>query len=187
MPVSKGWNLLGSISDPIWASSIRSEPPGIITSNFFGYSGTYTHVDVILPGSAYWVNVSEDALLTFSSDTSLNPGRIRIVPTLETPPPLPLEAHGDPIAMPSTFVLEQNHPNPFNPLTFIEYRLPADVQVTLKVYDVLGREMATIVDGLEHAGTYAVQWDASRVPSGIYFYRLRTGNFSTTRKLIVLD
>ncbi len=85
-----------------------------------------------------------------------------------------------------TFDLQQNYPNPFNPSTLIRYETPASGQVTLKVYDVLGREVASLVDGKMSAGDHQVVWDASKFPSGVYFYRLETsGNVQIKRMLLL--
>lgn len=75
--------------------------------------------------------------------------------------------------LPKEFALYQNYPNPFNPSTAISYHLSAVSVITLKVYDILGREVATLVDGVRNAGSYTVQWNASSMPSGMYVYRLR--------------
>lgn len=92
------------------------------------------------------------------------------------------------ITIPTGFVLYQNYPNPFNPTTTIRYQIPAAGQVTLKVYDILGREIATLVNEYQKAGFYDYQFsiDNYQLPSGVYFYRLNSGNFSETKKLIVL-
>jgi flagellar hook assembly protein FlgD len=82
--------------------------------------------------------------------------------------------------------LEQNYPNPFNPVTTISYRLHSKAFVTLKVYDALGREVATLVSEVVPAGDHSVQWQADGLPSGVYFYRLQSKNTSETRKLILL-
>lgn len=82
--------------------------------------------------------------------------------------------------------LSQNYPNPFNPTTVINYQLPVSGKVTLKVYDLLGRELATLVNDRENAGSYSVKFDGSRLASGIYFYRLQAGSFSQTKKLMLV-
>jgi len=86
----------------------------------------------------------------------------------------------------SKFSLCQNYPNPFNPATTISFTLPSRSFVSLKVSDGLGREVATIVSGEMSAGSYSKQWDASGLPSGVYFYRLQAGSFTETKKLILL-
>lgn len=82
--------------------------------------------------------------------------------------------------------LFQNYPNPFNPSTEIGYGVPGTEYVTLKVYDLLGREVATLVNERKAPGSYSVSFDASGLASGVYFYRLEAGNFMQTKKLIVL-
>ncbi|HEY9167511.1 MAG TPA: T9SS type A sorting domain-containing protein [Candidatus Kryptonia bacterium] len=88
--------------------------------------------------------------------------------------------------LPNTMALSQNYPNPFNPTTVIAYQLPAAGRVSLIIYDVLGREVARLVDGQKAAGSYEVKFDGSKLPSGLYFYRLSTGSYSRTMKMVVL-
>jgi len=86
------------------------------------------------------------------------------------------------------FVLEQNHPNPFNPSTSIKYELFSETHVTLKVYDLIGREIATLVNEVEGKGEHSVVFDASKfsnLTSGIYFYKLTTENYSDVKKMIL--
>ena len=90
------------------------------------------------------------------------------------------------IGSPHTFVLQQNYPNPFNPSTNVEFSLPSSSQVRLTVYNMLGQEVATLVNGQMEAGTHTVRFDASRLSSGIYLYRLNAGSFVKTMKMILL-
>ncbi len=93
--------------------------------------------------------------------------------------------------IPVKFALMQNYPNPFNPTTTIHYELPTSSKVTLKIYDVLGQEVKTLVDGVEAGGYRSVTWDGTsdsgtRVASGVFFYRLEAGIFTDTKRLLLL-
>ncbi|MBN1998479.1 T9SS type A sorting domain-containing protein [candidate division KSB1 bacterium] len=90
------------------------------------------------------------------------------------------------VAKPEKLMLEQNYPNPFNPVTAISYALDRDTDVTLKVYDLNGREVATLVKATQNAGYYSINWEAGRLSSGTYFYRLNTNETVMTRKMILL-
>lgn len=85
-----------------------------------------------------------------------------------------------------TFALEQNYPNPFNPQTTISYRLPKAARVSLKVYDLQGKLVANLVDAQQLAGSFKVQWDAGALPSGVYFYKIEAGEFSQTRRMLLI-
>jgi len=87
---------------------------------------------------------------------------------------------------PSTFELLQNYPNPFNPNTTIEYSLPHGGHIALRIYNVLGEAVATLVDGEQTAGTFKATWIASGFASGVYFYRLTAGAFVETRKMLMI-
>jgi len=87
---------------------------------------------------------------------------------------------------PSEFVLRQNYPNPFNPTTTISFSLPNRVYVSLKIYDSIGREIKALISEELSAGNHTHIWNASDMPSGVYFYRLQTGTFSETKKLILI-
>ncbi len=89
--------------------------------------------------------------------------------------------------LPVSYNLKQNYPNPFNPSTKISYQLPESGNVTLKVYDILGREVTELVNGFQKAGYYTETFDASNLASGIYFYKLQAGNFVSTKKMILLQ
>lgn len=88
--------------------------------------------------------------------------------------------------VPGVFALEQNYPNPFNPSTTIKYQIPQNGLVTLKVYNVIGQEVATLVNQVQNASAYETSFDASKLSSGIYFYTLRAGNFVETKKMMLM-
>jgi photosystem II stability/assembly factor-like uncharacterized protein len=88
--------------------------------------------------------------------------------------------------IPKSFELGQNYPNPFNPATVITYGLPRNSFVKLSIYDDLGREVKVLVNSQENAGSYSVNFDANNLPSGVYFYRIEAGNYSDTKKLILI-
>lgn len=89
-------------------------------------------------------------------------------------------------ALPLTYSLSQNYPNPFNPTTQIKYSVPADGFISLKVYNLLGEEVATLFEGMQTAGNYLLTFDASGVAGGVYLYQLKSSNFVETKKLILL-
>ena len=88
--------------------------------------------------------------------------------------------------VPKEFSLSQNYPNPFNPSTIINYQLPKSNRVTLRLYDAIGREVATLVDEYKQAGSYDVQFNASKLSSGVYFYRIQSGNYVDLKKMVLM-
>lgn len=86
----------------------------------------------------------------------------------------------------SDFTLFQNYPNPFNPSTVISFQLPVNGMVSLKVYNVIGQQVAELVNEVRQAGVHTVEFDASNLPSGVYIYRLNTGNYTSTRKMMLM-
>ena len=95
--------------------------------------------------------------------------------------------------IPDKFLLLQNYPNPFNPATKIKYSIPAvesvhaaALHIVLKVYDLLGREIITLVNEKKPAGNYEVNFNAANLSSGVYFYRIEAGSFAATKKLLLL-
>ena len=87
---------------------------------------------------------------------------------------------------PEAFELYQNYPNPFNPSTSISYKIPSTGYVTLKVYDAIGNEVAKIVDEIKSAGKHTVTFNASNLSSGIYYYKLQSGNYTETKKMLLI-
>jgi hypothetical protein len=88
--------------------------------------------------------------------------------------------------LPTSYMLEQNFPNPFNPSTIIKYSVPKEGHVSLTVYDITGKEITQLVDSERQAGNYEVIWSAEKMSSGIYFYRIQAGGFVQTNKMILL-
>jgi DNA-binding beta-propeller fold protein YncE len=192
--VVPGWNMIGPISAPIPAANISSIPEGIVTSQFFGYNGIFQQSDTLKPGNGYWVKVGQSGRLMFSASTIVSEaGRIRIIPVEELPPFPPNQAASNPSSVPQNYALEQAYPNPFNPTTSINYQLPYESRVSLKIYDMLGQLIATLTDGVRNAGYESVQWTPNNLASGIYFYRLEAASvanpgttFSQVRKMLLM-
>jgi hypothetical protein len=88
--------------------------------------------------------------------------------------------------IPAVYSLDQNYPNPFNPTTTIKYSLPTTGKVMLTVFNVLGQEVMTLVNGVQNAGTYSASFDASRLASGMYLYRIEAGSFSAVKKMMLV-
>ena len=150
------------------------------TSQFGGLKGQPVGVEHITPGHRsvvvsfplYYMQPDEArALVHYVLDTRFNEVT---------------EAEDFGGSAPAAFALEQNYPNPFNPSTSIRFRVPEEGWVTLAVYDLLGREIATVVDGQKAPGSYAVEFDASGLASGLYVYRLTAGSFTQTRKMMLV-
>jgi len=99
-------------------------------------------------------------------------------------PPVSVKDVGD--GIPERFLIAQNYPNPFNPSTKIKYQIPELSFVTLKVFDFLGNEIATLVNEEKPVGSYEVNFSATALPSGVYFYRLQAGSFIETKKMVLM-
>jgi photosystem II stability/assembly factor-like uncharacterized protein len=304
--VQSGWNIIGSVANPLSSQSITSMPADIISSRYFGYSTSYFSADTIMPGKGYWVKASEpgtlilrqnnsallkkqpcsneilsamnqitisDAVnnsqtLYFAYKSSIDPENFMFPPlppeegfdvrftggsqifnfsnrkkTAEAKidlqayiPPVKIEWNildnqqnyfslfdeqgGDIIAslnsksggvtidnivsnnlylniesdgkqIPVEYSLMQNIPNPFNPSTIINYQLPSDNYVTIEVYNILGEEIATLVNEFQVAGLKSVTWNAPSLPSGVYYYKIAANAsngsaFIDVKKMILL-
>jgi len=107
-------------------------------------------------------------------------------PEEDSEPPDPTKIGVNPVPIKRfTWGLVQNYPNPFNPLTLIRYELERESAVTIKVFNVMGQEVETLVDATRPAGKYEVQWDGSKFASGIYTYRISAGNFTEVKRMIL--
>ena len=188
IPIQKGWNMIGSLSNPISVNTIGSDPPGIVTSNFYGYNSNYFVAVTLEPAQGYWVKANQSGKLILSSSAEAHsPNVIRVVATSELPPEAPENGRSIPEPRtPDRFALEQNYPNPFNPSTEIRFRVPLSGFVSLKVCDVLGREVATLVSEELQPGHYEKIFNANGLSSGVYFYQLKARSFTEAKKLILL-
>jgi hypothetical protein len=140
----------------------------ITPNNYIGhYIGISAHNDVVRP---IWTRIDNDL-------PSLWTALVDSVTAVEN--------NSDQVAL-YDYVLEQNYPNPFNPNTTIRYQVSDFSPVTLKVYDVLGNEIATLVNEEKMAGNYEVEFNAIQLPSGIYFYKLIAGSFVESKKMLLL-
>ncbi len=138
----------------------------------------------VAPGNEFWI--TKDIVPTNHIDLSFFGIDPFSIPGLETGDVVvPVEGDNKPV-IPIEIVLEQNYPNPFNPSTSISYKINNAQYVSLKIYDVIGNEVATLVDEYEPVGVYNVEWNASNYPSGVYFYQLKTEGFVETKKMILM-
>ena len=151
------------------AISIPSISPGLSVGASSWIAVTY--VDSIFPG---YFNLKAEMMVdgwAYWTDSI----RINVITGIE-----------EESTLPTAFRLEQNYPNPFNPHTKISWQLPVSSQVSLKVYDVLGNKVAKLVDEEMEAGYHSIDFNASDLPSSVYFYRIQAGNFIDTKKMILL-
>jgi hypothetical protein len=297
--VVSGWNMVGTISNPVDTNTIVSIPLGLRASNWYGYGVTgYIPVTQLIPGQGYWVRTNgvgqfelanplfespsngqlsrvnpADVLNTLTVTDSKNRSQTlffgadankSIRPWMYDMPPLPpagafdarietseggsmVQTHHEESAeftvaiqsdaypvtvswnvkdasyemtagagsmqtmrgegmmkisnsevnrlflkltgngqLPKEYALQQNYPNPFNPSTTIKYDLPKDSRVNLKLFNILGQEVATLVNEEQKGGYKSVEWNASNVASGVYLYRLQAGDFVQTKKMLLL-
>jgi len=126
-------------------------------------AGTQTLYATGLPSTGSGWNFAPDKIITITSATGVE----------ET-------------SVPVQYSLEQNYPNPFNPVTIISYSIPEESFVSLKIYDLKGREMKSLVDEVKSAGIYKIAFDASGLSSGVYFYRIDAGKYTQTKKFVLL-
>jgi hypothetical protein len=158
-----------------------------ISANLFGtWTDLLTTKDTvwIAPGNEFWM-VQEHV----PTNHVVLPPLFGIdpisIPGLFTRDPRVVSAEDEEF-IPLELSLEQNYPNPFNPSTSIQYTISNMQFVSLIVYDILGNEVAILVNSEKPSGVYEVEWNASNVPSGVYFYQIRTGSFVQTKKMLLL-
>jgi len=151
------------------------------------------NINPMFPNDGWWYDYfSGDSIFVTNTqeEMSLEPGEFHIYTTVKLPTPetgilLNIEESGD-NGLPIEYNLYQNYPNPFNPTTTIRYSIINPNVVKIKIYDVLGREVRTLVNEFKQAGTYELQFSANGLASGIYLYRIESGSFVETKKMILL-
>ncbi len=198
----QGWDLTGAVSVP---SPLRHNPEGTVLAMFRWNAVTQNYAAVdpqqANPKQGYWI-------LIFNAPNQIAVGgtEFTIVDTLpqvsdtaafyaqygRVPPPPPSPNRVEILSkIPENYALAQNFPNPFNPQTVIEYQLPEDGGVTLKIYTITGEEVRNLLEAHKAAGVHRVRWDGrndagQRVNSGVYIYRITMGEFTHARKLLLL-
>ncbi|MFZ1321183.1 MAG: T9SS type A sorting domain-containing protein, partial [Ignavibacteria bacterium] len=170
-----------------WGSDICREDPNVIVTGSWGAAATMS-----LDGGVTWTNISSG--LNGHGGGILIPDRgymvchqgsnvykLNVQYTVLTSVSENLVS-----SVPVDFNLSQNYPNPFNPSTRINYSLPKSDNVSIKIYNELGREVSTLVNGFKTAGTYEITFDGANLSSGIYFYKLQTTGFTATKKMLLI-
>jgi hypothetical protein len=130
-------------------------------------------------GKSFMVDLNNDSEIEIVR--TYNNNQICVYHLLEYP-----DGISDPTPLPSSFSLHTNYPNPFNAQTNISYDLPKEADVRLEIFDLLGRRVTTLAEGMQEAGNHQAIWDGSGVSSGLYFYRLKAGDYSDIKKMTLL-
>jgi parallel beta-helix repeat protein len=171
--------LVSDGSDPI--EGVHVEAAGTEIDGYTDIEGAYTleglcagNYDISFSHAMYEDTVVQAAPTTLATVTGLD-----VVMRITT------DADGDEV-VPEAFTLYQNYPNPFNATTTISYRLSSTSDVTVEIYDILGGRIGTLTQGEQSPGDYSIVWDAGAKPSGVYFYRIEAGQYSETRKMVLL-
>jgi hypothetical protein len=159
--------------------------------------GAFSSVEAYDPVTNTWATKTDMPTSRCWLSSSMKDGKIYAIGGLHGGGPVATVEEYDPSSdqttstgeapnqLPQTSSLMQNYPNPFNPSTTIRFDLPKSVFVTLKIYDLLGKEITTLVNEKRTSGEYAVEWNGKGLPSGMYLYRLKAGDFVETRKLVL--
>ena len=150
-----------------------------LTENFY-QTANKSYIDGLPIGSLIWNDV---AIKAYNSKIEFNNVMVSYL-SHDIWPPEGVKALNT--GIPATYSLSQNYPNPFNPTTNIKYSITKESQVTLKVFDILGRDVENLVNQKQAAGSYEVNFDASKLASGVYFYRLTAGDFVQSMKMMLI-
>lgn len=181
-----GWYILNSVNGDSFGCNFNLFKNGLpiaTAAQFLPAAATWTQFTV--PFVYYGAGVPDTSILQIQLARTSGPvsvGSYWLVDDLAFTGVNAVEAETAPL----NFSLEQNYPNPFNPTTVVRYQLPVSAQVTLSVHNLLGQEVAVLVNELKGPGTYEATFDAANHPSGMYLYRLRGGNNVLTRAMILV-
>ncbi|MDR3628480.1 MAG: T9SS type A sorting domain-containing protein, partial [Ignavibacteriaceae bacterium] len=172
-------------------SSFAVYPNGTKGSNIFAASNTFNKVFLSTNDGASWTEVDSGLTLEHEFKLIISNNYLFAGSVDGTIWKRPLSEMISGTAelnyiIPNSFSLKQNYPNPFNPSTVISYAIPKASLVTIKVYDVLGKEIRSLVNEEKSAGNYSIQFNGDNLASGIYFYQMKSENFVQTRKLILM-
>jgi hypothetical protein len=151
---------------------------GGTVSTYTQFTAPLTYISSAVPDSAYIEISIKPPGSTYSLGTTYKLDDLSYGPATGVQEPLS--------SQPGVFALSQNYPNPFNPTTVISFQVPVVSNVSLKIFDVMGRKVTTLVSGTLPSGTYSRQWNAQNMPGGVYFYRFQAGSFTETKKLVLL-
>jgi len=184
------FKVLHKVSADVW-SITQKFPKGTPAGSFeFKFGCDYPGVDTVNSGSTYLDNemgFGVNHAWTLQTDPPSTPTVLNyIFGTQDSVATLPTGIKKADNLLPKTFSLSQNYPNPFNPSTIIKYSVPKAQVVTIKVYNMLGQEVATLLNNQQNPGNYEINFNASRLASGVYFYTLNAGNFNAVKKMILL-
>ena len=182
------WNITSNNSGSGWGSDMCHEDPTVVltgnygSQSYFSTNGgaSFFNVNSGLGGAGAGIMVPERGILLNMQTSSLY--KMNILYTVLTG----VNENTVSLNVPDNFELYQNYPNPFNPTTNIKFSVPNSGNISLKVYDRLGKEVAELANGFRSAGTYEINFDATKLSSGVYFYKLTTDNFVNTKKMTLI-
>lgn len=198
-----GWYMIGSVSQTIDFTNPQDDPDGAILATFGWEAATqsYSPTTNLERGKGYWIAVAQACELTIGGSGANSVAKATHAMSWQAfasqfgsmPPLPPSSVINDQLVVnrPTDYGLSQSYPNPFNPETFIEYQLPEPSHVSLKIYDLMGREVRTLVNDERAAGYHRVTWDGRdeaglKLHSGIYLYRMQAGDFVQARKILLV-
>ncbi len=184
------FKVLHKVSADVW-SITQKFPAGTPAGSFeFKFGCDYPGVDTVNSGSTYLDNemgFGVNHVWTLQLNPPSTPTVLNFIfGTQDSVGQLPTGIKKADNLLPKTFSLSQNYPNPFNPSTIIRYSVPKAQVVTIKVYNMLGQEVATLLNNMQNPGNYEVNFNANNLASGVYFYTLSAGNFKSVKKMMLL-